>query len=91
MLVSIHSFLGWRRELNFQPHKSKPVHVYYTAPCTRRLRSLDEIEFYIHLTQTRNVSIDMFSLDTSIDIQNSVISINSPKLFVGDLTLGVER
>ena len=33
----------------------------------------------------------MFSLDTSTDIQNSFVTFNSPKLFIGDLTLGVDR
>ena len=83
--------VGWKRELSFQPHKSKPCHVYYLSPCHRRLRSLDEIEYYIHITNSQSVSIDMFSLDTSTDIQNSFVTFNSPKLFIGDLTLGVDR
>ena len=52
---------------------------------------MDEIEYYIHITDSRNVSIDMFCFDTSTDIQNCFVTFNSPKLFVGDLTLGVER
>lgn len=58
---------GWTRELSaYRNHRSKVQKcILYRAPCGKRLRSLDEVDRYLALTDS-TLSIDFFTFDTEV-------------------------
>ncbi|EDV19880.1 uncharacterized protein TRIADDRAFT_64362 [Trichoplax adhaerens] len=61
--------LGWTRK-PIKGRRFEDQSYYYIAPCSRKLTDLTEINNYLILTKTKNVSIDHFAVE-SITISNN--------------------
>ena len=59
---------GWAREIGYQRRKKAGRNViYYTAPCGRRLRSIDEVQKFLILTKSK-LEIECFAFDHSVHV-----------------------
>ncbi|KAL4224511.1 hypothetical protein ACF0H5_015212 [Mactra antiquata] len=81
-------FFGWERHVA----KTKPYgrrSVFYRAPCGRRLRTLEEIDTYIHITDSK-LSIDNFCSDPELHVHHEFIPV---KTFcdIKDISYGKEN
>lgn len=57
--------MNWERQfVKYQRHSKA---VFYKAPCGRRLRSIDELDRYLLLTNSI-LAIDLFSFDADVEI-----------------------
>ena len=55
--------------------------VLYRAPCGRTLRTIDELDEYLHVTQSR-LTVDLFSFDEKIQTDKEFVSV---KVTIGSL------
>ena len=53
--------------------------VFYRAPCGRLLRNEDELDHYLHITDSR-LTIDLFSFDPSLTTDEEFVSKKVQKL-----------
>lgn len=59
---------GWTRRV-FQYYELEKRCVEYIAPCGRRLRTLEEVQFYLKLT-TSQMEVDFFNVDWWVHVQH---------------------
>ncbi|XP_055997005.1 histone-lysine N-methyltransferase SETDB1-like isoform X3 [Ostrea edulis] len=79
---------GWERQVC----KIKPAYrriVLYRAPCARRLRSMDEVDYFLELTDS-SLTIDLFCFDPQLHVHKEFVPV---KTFcdIKDLSYGKEN
>jgi len=67
--------LGFKREITRSRGANKRS-VFYRAPCTRRLRTLDEMENFLWLTDSQ-LTIDQFSFDFQLHTHNEFVPVST--------------
>jgi len=87
--IPIH--LGWKRDVavHKDPDAEGNWTVFYTSPCGRRLRNLEEIHAYLRMVHS-NLEIDFFAFDCWLNVLNEFV----PKpdfLQMKDISHGKER
>ena len=88
-LLLVPIFCGWQRLIYSLAKESCSKirkNAYYVAPCGRNLRSIDEIDRYLYLTNS-NLTIDMFSTDVYIHIDRE-FEANARYLSIADIADG---
>lgn len=61
---------GWQRQILKQRRKTiSKNEVYYTAPCGRHLRSIEEVFRYLRETES-NLEIDCFTFELAVDVSH---------------------
>jgi histone-lysine N-methyltransferase SETDB1 len=65
-------YCGWERQVSKPSLTNVRKHVNYRAPCARRLRTLDEIQSFLILTDSQ-LTIDLFCFDPNVHTQYEFI------------------
>ena len=80
---------GWKRDT---VKKKTGWHrdVYYTTPCNKRLRNIEEVSRYLAITKCSNVAIDMFCFSSSISCRNQPLRPKPTLIKIEDLSGGKE-
>ncbi|GAB6033221.1 hypothetical protein CHUAL_012824 [Chamberlinius hualienensis] len=78
---------GWQRISSKHKSVLKP-HVFYRAPCGRRLRFMEEINYYLKLTNSL-LSIDLFCTDSVVSVFGEFVA-TTVLSFIKDVASGKE-
>ena len=83
--------LGWKRDVavHKDPDAEGNWTVFYTSPCGRRLRNLEEIHAYLRMVHS-NLEIDFFAFDCWLNALNEFLP-NPDFLQMKDISHGKER
>ncbi|BFZ05005.1 hypothetical protein BsWGS_08044 [Bradybaena similaris] len=86
--LTIPLLYGWERQV-CKTRPSTKRHIIYRAPCGRRLRSIEEVDQYLLITNS-NLTIDLFCFDQQLHVNIEFVPV---KTFcdIKDLSYGKEN